>query len=45
MEFRVVIYKLITHVDTGANTDPGGVSALLQVAADTGDGELKPSLG
>jgi hypothetical protein len=33
------------EVDTGADSDPGGVSALLQVPADTGDGELKSGLG
>ena len=32
------------EVDTGANTDTGGVAALLQVPADTGDGELKSGL-
>ena len=32
------------EVDAGSDSDAGGVAALLQVAADTGDGELKPGL-
>ena len=32
-------------VDTGSDSDAGSVSALLEVAADTSDGELKSSLG
>ena len=33
------------EVDTGTDSDAGGESALLQVAAHTSDGELKSSLG
>ena len=33
------------EVDTGADSDPGCVPTLLEVAADTGNGELKPGLG
>ena len=32
------------HVDTGSHTDAGSVSSLLQVAGQTGNGELKSSL-
>ena len=33
------------EVDAGADADAAGVAALLEVAADTSDGELKPGLG
>ena len=33
------------EVDTGSDSDTAGVSSLLQVPADTGDGELKSGLG
>ena len=33
------------HVDTGSHTDTGSVSSLLKVACQTGNGELKSSLG
>ena len=33
------------HVDTGSHTNTGSVSTLLKVACQTGNWELKPSLG
>ena len=43
-DFRAEVLEDGGKVDAGANTDAGGVATLLQVAANTGDRELKPGL-
>ena len=43
-DLRAEVLEDRGHVDTGPHADAGSVSSLLQVAGQTGNGELKSSL-